>query len=288
MVNQYVDAERVRKTQRENWTVAAPGWALRHEEMSAAMRPVTERLIAAAGIKPGDRVLDLACGVGDPAFSIASLVGAGGSVLGLDITPAMVEAATARAHAKTIGNASFRVISSELELGVPPASFDDATCRFGLMFMADPAAGLRSLATALKPGGRVAVSTWGPPERVPFFSVPNQIVGRHVPPPPDPDARGPFTLPTREALIAVLHEAGFVDINIDVFEANVVSAPSPDAYWDEMSQISGMMGRTLAGLSESQREAIRADAIAVVSKRFPDGQVRLGGEALIGSGVKPK
>ena len=269
--------------------MAAPGWAQRAEDMSAAMRPVTERLIAAAGIKSGDRVLDLACGVGDPSLSISALVGSTGSVLGLDITPGMVEAARTRARAKSLENISFRVIPSELELGVPPASFDAATCRFGLMFMADPAAGLRSLAAALKPGGRVAASTWGPPERVPFMSIPNQIVARHVPqPPPDPDARGPFTLPTREALSAALNAAGFIDITVDAFEANVVTAASPIAYWDEVSQSTGMLGRTLAGLSDRDRAAIRDDVIAAMAERFHANPITLGGEVLIGSGVRPK
>ena len=288
MSSQFPDPARVRATQRDNWTIAAPGWVQRRVEMSTTMRAVTERLIAAARIETGQTVLDLACGVGDPSFSIAAIVGPSGSVLGLDLTPAMIEGAETFARDLAVQNVEFRVIPSELALGVAPSGFDAATCRFGLMFMADPTAAMRAMATALKPGGRVAACTWGPPERVPFMTLPNQIIARFGPPAqPDPDGRGPFTIPTPAALAAVLTGAGFIDVNVEVFETTAVSAPSADAYWEMASVEPGSLARVLIELSDTAREAIRVEMIAALTERFPDGPITLGGEVLLGSGRKP-
>jgi len=288
MSAQSLNPERVRATQRGNWTVAAPGWVQRRDEMSATMRVVTERVIAAARIEPGQRVLDLACGVGDPAFSIAAIVGPSGSVLALDLTPAMIEGATTFAQDHDVKNVEFRAIPSEIELGVAPGDFDAATCRFGLMFMADPTAAMRAMATALKPGGRVAACTWGPPERVPFMTLPNQIIARYGPSAaPDPDGRGPFTIPTPEALTAVLTGAGFVNVTVEVFETNAVSAPNAEAYWETASVAPGMLARAVAELADTVRDAIRTETIATLKARFPDGPIALGGEVLLGSGQKP-
>jgi len=256
--------------------------------MRATTRPVTERIIAAAGVAVGMRVVDLACGVGDPAFTIASIVGPNGSVLGLDLTPAMLDAAASFAREHAVTNVEFRAIPNEVQLDLDPESFDAATCRFGLMFMADPVGAARALGRALKPGRKIAVSSWGPPEHVPFMTLPNQIIGRHASlPPPDPEARTPFTLPTAAALSSVLIEAGFIDVSVEMFETTMVSTESPEAYWDSVSGISGTVERTLAGLDDGQRTAIRADAIVTLRERFPDGPVTLGGEVLVASGVKP-
>ena len=281
-------AARVRETQRANWTVSAPGWVQRREDMRETTRPVTDRLIAAAAVAPGMKVVDLACGVGDPAFPIAAIVGPSGSVLGLDLTPAMVDAASSFAREHGVVNVEFRAIPSEVELGLDAERFDAATCRFGLMFMADPSGAARSLGDALKPGGRIAVSTWGPPERVPFMTLPNQILGQYVPaPPPDPDARTPFTIPTEADLSAVLSKAGFIDVSVQTFETVMNSSPSPEAYWDSIAGASGMVERALAALTPEQRAAAREDALFALRERFPDGGVSLGGQVLIGAGVKP-
>jgi SAM-dependent methyltransferase len=288
MTTQPQDADRVRTVQRDNWTIAAPGWVQRREEMTAATRSVTQNVIAAAKIGPGQRVLDLACGVGDPAFTIATVVGPSGSVMGLDLTPAMIDGAKAHAHANNIRNVEFRVIPSEAELGVEPESFDAATCRYGLMFMANPAVGLGAMFAALKPGARAAVSTWGPPDRVPFMSFPREVAGRHVTlPKPDPTERNPFTLPTREALIAVFTAAGFVNARVDIIHTDVVTAPTAEDYWKQISEAGPLVG-TLKDLSEATQTAIRDDAIATLRERFPGGPVTLGGDVLIGSGIKPK
>ncbi len=280
-------AEQVRHQQREEWSAAAPGWQTRRAEVSQPTIPITERLLAMAGSTSGQRVLDLACGNGDPSFTIAKRVGPHGYVVGLDITEPMVRSAQAWAKEHGLTNVEYRVVSNELDPGVPDASFDAATCRHGLTYMPEPVAALRTLHQALKPGGRVAISTWGPPERCPFFSLAMQIVMRHIElPSPDPGAPGPFALPTPEILTAILEAAGFTNVEVVAFETSVLEAESPAAYWDLLCEVAGPLVPLMASLPTEARQALRDDAIKTYGVLSQDGPVKLGGEYLVAAGIK--
>ncbi len=255
--------------------------------MSAPTSAITENMLAMARIRSGDRFLDLACGVGDPAFAIAERVGPGGSVLGLDLSPEMVEAARAWAEQHNVRNAEFREIPSELDLGVPESSFDAATCRLGLMFMPDPVAALRAVRAAIRPGGRVVVSTWGPPERNPHFALPLEIVRRHTDlPPEEPGTPGLFALPTPDRLASTLTAAGFAAVEATAFETPVVEAKDAGSYWYGVTAMMAPLVPALGSLDEGQLQAVREDAIATIGELFPDGPVEMSGEAVVTAGVK--
>lgn len=281
-------ARDVRDKQRTEWGAVAPGWQRNREKMTAPTSVITEKMLSLAGISAGHRVLDLACGVGDPAFAISGLVGSEGYVLGLDLSPEMVEAARELSLREGASNAEFRTIESELDLGVPGESFDVATCRLGLMFMPDPVAALRELRAVLKPGGRVVASTWGAPERNPNFSLPMEIIARHADLPPlDQNTPGLFALPTPERLEGLLAEAGFVDVEAFAFETPVVKAKDAESYWYGVSTVAGPLVSLLATLSEEQRRAIREDVVEKIAKKFPEGPVEISGEAVVAVGMKP-
>jgi SAM-dependent methyltransferase len=134
------DPRAVRQQQREDWTILAPNWGA--PVFGAEVWPPRARLLALAGICPGQRVLDLACGTGNAA--LVERVGRVGYVLGLDLTPGMVQVGQEWVQHHGLRNVEFRVIESELELSVPAASFDVAICAFGLTYMPDPAEALRA------------------------------------------------------------------------------------------------------------------------------------------------
>ena len=118
------------------------------------LRPVTERMLRAAGIRPGMRVLDLGCGAGDVAFLAAELVGSEGYVLGLDRAASAVQFATARAARDKVGNAVFRE-GAEADLD-GEAPFDFAVGRLVLIYQPDPVSFIRTAAARVRPGGIVA------------------------------------------------------------------------------------------------------------------------------------
>lgn len=266
----------------------APGWRRNRERLGVTESPITERLISLSGVKPGDHVLDMACGTGDPAFTLADTVGSEGYVLGLDLSEEMIEASRTWAESQGIENVEFRTIRSELDLGVEPRTFDAVTCRHGLQFMPDPMAALQELRQAVKPGGRVAASTWSTPERNPNFTLPKEIIARHADlHGEDPNAPGLFALPAPGDLELVFETAGLTGIQTEVFPTPIARASSAESYWHSIETVAGPLVSLLASLTEEQRRAIREDAIRTLTEMFPEGPVEIDGEAIATVGISP-
>jgi ubiquinone/menaquinone biosynthesis C-methylase UbiE len=123
-------------------------------EQAELIGPLTERMLLAAGVIPGMRVLDVGCGVGDVSFLVASLVGPEGSVVGVDLDAEALKLAEERRKAKRINNIEFH--QSDARSVDSGGLFDAAVGRFVLLFMSDPAEGLRQIAQRVRPGGLVA------------------------------------------------------------------------------------------------------------------------------------
>lgn len=125
----------------------------RLELQGRALAPATRMIFAAAGIRPGMRVLDLGCGVGDIAFVAADLVGSDGQVVGIDRSPEAL--ARARLRAEQRGVAQVRFVEGNVHDPAPGGPFDAIVGRLVLMYAPDPAAVLRQQATVLRAGGLV-------------------------------------------------------------------------------------------------------------------------------------
>lgn len=122
-------------------------------QQSKFLDPFTRALLVASGLRPGMRVLDLGCGVGDVSFLAASFVGPTGEVVGIDRDPASVDLARARALESGFTNVSFRV--EDVTQLNDDACFDAVVARMVLAHLADPVDVLRRAARAVKPGGLV-------------------------------------------------------------------------------------------------------------------------------------
>lgn len=157
-MNVPLQARLQRRVQRYGWDRAVTAYA---QHWHAPLAGVHAELLAMAGLRPGEAVLDVACGTGVVSAAAAQAVGPTGRVLGVDIADAMVDAAAQ--HAKALGLAQARFERMEAEqLALPDdAGFDAALCALGLMYLPDPAAALRELRRVLRPGGRVVLAVWG-------------------------------------------------------------------------------------------------------------------------------
>jgi len=127
-------------------------------EQAELMRPLTERMLRAAGIVAGMRVLDIGCGMGDVSFLVSELVGPNGSVVGVDLDRAVLRLADQRRAARRLENISFREGDARSVDSEGP--FDAVVGRFVLMYMKDPTAALRLLAQRVRPAGIVAFHEW--------------------------------------------------------------------------------------------------------------------------------
>jgi ubiquinone/menaquinone biosynthesis C-methylase UbiE len=146
-----------RRIQRYGWDRAAGDY---ESLWQAQLAGAQAALLSAAALRPGQRVLDVACGTGLASFAAARVVGAGGRVVGVDLSERMVE--VARRHAARAGAActSFERMDAQ-RLVLPDAGFDAALCALGLMYMPDPHAALREMRRVVRPRGRIALAVWG-------------------------------------------------------------------------------------------------------------------------------
>ncbi|HLI50532.1 MAG TPA: methyltransferase domain-containing protein [Thermomicrobiaceae bacterium] len=268
------DAAATRREMREKWGARAAGWNQRRRESDGLLNELSEHLIELGEIAPGQRVLDVACGGGDPAFAIGEVIGPSGSVIAVDITEQMILAAQEFAQQHSVDNVDFRLIESELEINLPPASVDVVTCRCGLMLMPDPVAAAAAWRTFLKPGGRIVVSTWGPPEYCDFFTLLPRIAAKHLGRHRSPRPTSQFRLSTPEILSQTLERAGYRDIDARYYDQVMQTFPSAEAWWEETSW-RGQGANLLKGLPPTALQAIQDDAIEFLNAEFADGPVEI-------------
>ncbi|GAA3011231.1 class I SAM-dependent methyltransferase [Actinokineospora diospyrosa] len=281
----------LRADKHEEWRLSAVGWVRHRANFADAAVPSARRMVELAQAGPGQRALDLACGVGVPAHQLAEAVGPTGYVLGLDIVAEMVDGARAWAAARGLTTVDFKTIPDECDLGVEPGSFDLGTCRAGLQYMVEPGAALRSMHTALRPGARMVSMTVGSPQRCTSLRILEEVVARHIQMPaliPEPDKGVPGTVALSDPadLEALYREAGFTDVRTEVADHPIVGAASAEEYWDVCERSAGPFILLLRSVDDRLRAAIRADAIATLQTQFPAGPVVMTGETLITTGTR--
>lgn len=266
-----------KKDERERWRRRAPQWVAREEQSRRWGAAVSERLLALAELAPGQRVLDLATGTGDPALAAAQRV-APGQVVGVDLTTAMVHNARSKVLVQGTANAHFMVMDAEA-LAFAAGSFDAVLCRYGLMFLPDGAGALRQVRRILKPGGRLAACVWGPPERNLFFSLPVAIVNRHVAV-PRPEQPNPFSLASPEKLAGLLRAAGFADVEVEVY-SHALIVPGVGEYLSaRLAEPDMPEVQALDGLGKEQRQAVLDEVAAAALRYMVDEELYFPAETL--------
>jgi SAM-dependent methyltransferase len=200
--------------QGEYWNrTAGQRWTDRQEEQDQLLRPISDLLMAAAGVKPGLKVIDIGCGCGDTTLDLAARVSPGGEVLGLDISEPMLKRARERAP-KSLP-ARFVLADATVHDFVPGWA-DLAASRFGVMFFADPAQSFANLRRGMKPGARLAFVCWREAKQNPWMTIPLREAKKHAPPLPEtnPEDPGPFAFADDQRVRRILSAAGFADIEI--------------------------------------------------------------------------
>ena len=264
-------------------------WVAMQRELDRIVVPFGDAALKAAAPQPGEQVIDIGCGCGDTSIEIARLVGAGGSVLGVDVSQQMLEVARTHGALANCAHLVFRVgDASEAEL---PANIDLLFSRFGVMFFSEPTQAFGHLRKSLRRGGRCAFVCWRTPRDNAWAMTPLSAARTAMgvtPPPADPNAPGPFAFADADRVRALLSGAGFGGIDVQRFDAAVSLGATPRSAAESAVQI-GPVSRFVreAGL---EHLPVILDAVerALAPLAAPDGRVSLNGSAWIVSATNPR
>ena len=248
------DAQRYKSTTRAQWEDAAAAWHRWGPTIEDWLGPATERMLDAAGVITGSRVLDVAAGAGGQSLAAARRVGPGGHVLATDISPTILEYAAKAATNAGLTNITTRELDAE-RLRVEAGRFDAIISRVGLVYFPDQQTALEGVRAALRLGGRLSAVVYSTADRNGFFAIPVGIIRRRAQlPPPVLGQPGPFSLGTPGVAEAALAGAGFRDVTVDAVPSPLRMASAAQCLAFERESF-GALHQMLAGLAEPDREA---------------------------------
>jgi SAM-dependent methyltransferase len=284
------DANAHRQASLEGWEEAAAGWVRRQDLVREHAAPVSHWMLDALSLQPGQRVLELAGGIGETGMLAAELVAPVGSVIISDQAEAMLAGARARAQDLGVENVEFKVFNAEW-IDLPLASVDAVLCRWGYMLMADPAAALGETRRVLAPGGRVALAVWDSIASNPWALLPGQeLVERGLAPAgglgSDPCSEyrpGPFALGSVDAVFELLAGAGFTEIHVQALELPR-HHPDFEDLWETTLDLSrGFHDAVLSRPAEEMDEIKASLAQRFAPYTAADGTLEVPGRTLLAS-----
>ncbi|HJT46583.1 MAG TPA: class I SAM-dependent methyltransferase [Nitrososphaeraceae archaeon] len=265
------NSEQFKTEQRQRWDSVAEGWKEWWQTVEFAAQKVSDRLVELAQIKPGQKVLDIATGIGEPAVTAAKRLFPDyanktgdnsndnrnrGHVLATDISSEMLTIAKQRATELGLQDIiEFKEADAEM-LELSYSMFDAVLCRWGLMFMPNLNNTLSMILRALLPGGRLACAVWAEASKVPFISFPMNIVMHELNVPPIPlGAPGAFALADIGILQNSLSQVGFTNIQYERLNVTF-EFPRVEDYINYTKDIGSMIKIMLSKESAERQEEI--------------------------------
>lgn len=230
--------------------------------------PVADDLVRATDLRPGQRVLDVACGTGVVTRLAAERVGASGEVAGLDVNPGML--AVARAQTPPGVSIAWHEASAE-SMPLPDGAFDVVLCQMGLQFIPNKLAAAREMRRVLKSGGRAIVTVPGP--KPPVFAIMTDALARHLSPEAASFGDLVFSMHDADELSQLMRSAGFREADVRA-TLKTLRLPGPrDFLWQYIS--STPLAEAAARAGETRRGALERDVCARWQEFAADGGMLL-------------
>jgi enediyne biosynthesis protein CalE5 len=269
--------------QREMWDNAAAGWQTWWETIERRAQKVSNKLVELAEVQPGNKVLDIATGIGEPAVTAARRVKPNGKVLAIDISSQMLLIAKTRAKSLGLDDIiEFRESDGEkIDLPDSTAKFDAILSRWGLMFFPNLSATLVKIRKMLVTNGRFSAAVWSAPSKVPWLDLAFASVRKQInAPAPPPSTPGPFALADIDGLKQSFGQAGFKDIKINTFQITF-EFDSPESYTKLHQQTATRIHAILANQTEEvKKQAWNSITEAVWQYADSHGRVNLDNEVI--------
>lgn len=268
-----------------HWEEAASGWVARQATLRELSAPVSHWMIDAVDPQPGQRVLELAAGLGETGFLAAEMVAPVGGLITSDQADAMLDGARKRAGELNLTNVEFQVLNAEW-IDLPVASVDSVLCRWGYMLMADPLTALRETRRVLRSEGHVALAVWDAIEHNPWAALPGaELLERGLVEAPAPGTPGPFALGERQRVRDLLEDAGFDEVWVERLDLTQRSS-NFDEFWETTLDIARVFHDAVLARPEREIAEIRMSLAARFAPyTAEDGSLEIPMRTLVGVGT---
>ena len=248
-----------------NETLGSPAEAYDRYIVPGIFGPRTAPLVAAVRPQPGERILDLACGTGVVTRVVAPMVAHGGSVVGLDVSPAMLDIARSTPLPEGAVDVEW-VQANATDIPLPDDDVDAIVCQQGLQFFPDRDRGVSEMQRVLRPEGRLAISVW---RSLAHNNVPNALNDAMLTRLGVPAGAAPFTLGDKDDLRRMLADAGFTDISIEE-ETAPATFESSKLYVDVIVEGGAAVIPALSEMTPEERAEARAGLHADLADQLSD------------------
>jgi len=263
-----------------DWDNVALGWKKWWSTFEKGGQKVSDKLVELASVREGQKILDIATGIGEPALTAARKVGNSGNVLATDISSDMLAIGIERARLEGLSNIEFKE-GDAATISLPHLYFDAALSRWGLMFLPDLSDALINIRKSLVPGGKFAAAVWAEADKVPQLNIAMAAVRQHLKMPPlSSDAEGPFCLADYSKLKKIFLSAGFSDFKSEkivvTFEFDLA-----ENYVEFTQDIAAPVNLMLYNVTAKKRDEIWRKIIHNVKSRYTsNGRVLLHNECM--------
>lgn len=266
------------RVQRYGWDAACSHY---NDSWSNQLRPAHDQILEMAQVKPGQRVIETACGSGLVTLRLADKVGAAGQVMASDLSQGMIDDLQSRLRENAIETVEARRMPAE-SLDAPDGMFDSAICALGLMYTPDPSVAVSELARVVAPGGVVAATVWGERRNCGWADV-FPIVDARVASEVCPMF---FGTGAPDALVRLLESAGLEDIRERRQRETLVFRTEKDLL--DAILLGGPVALAVKRFSDQDWEAVVQEFLAsVASCRSSDGGYGIPGEFVTATGRRP-
>lgn len=242
------------------------------------IQPLADRLIGQLDLKTGMKVLDVACGTGEPGLSIARIWKGDIDLTGIDAAGAMVDVCKKKVKEEGLKGTNYLVMRAE-EICFPDKYFDRVICRFGVMLFDDPVKGLHEMVRVLKNGGRMTFSIWSSLDKIEAAAIPFKLLARQFPEDDQPPEPKMASLGAPGILEKLLRDAGVRSYQIEPIILTYIFG-DPEEFWQLVIK-SGFSKENYERLSQEKFEAWHRALISGLRQHQEDHKVFLTNEAFM-------
>jgi ubiquinone/menaquinone biosynthesis C-methylase UbiE len=260
----------------EPWDLVSDGYVAELWEQFSLYAKDALELVA---VKPGADVLDVCTGPGTLAVQAGRTAK---RVVGVDFSRQMLDEAARRTAAAGLDNVELLQTDAQT-LPLPDESFDAAFSMFGAIFFPDRSKGLREIRRVLRPGGKLAISSWRPFIHVPPIKAAFEILIELMPELPFGKSKAPLGEP--EEVQAELEGAGFRSVRVELVK-HADTSPSPVAFWKSMERSTAPLVLLRRRIGEERFSALSEQILGRLVERFGPGRLVVETQALIGIGTR--